>query len=104
MEKKLALSKYEKELSFEIENQRITIDQLIKCGVSKDVLSCEVYLRKIYGDEIIENTFRDDLDESKTKSIKKIEDSERSIDAELRAVVEDIENSEFDKNLDAIVK
>lgn len=104
MEKKLALSKYEKELSFEIENQRITIDQLIKCGVSKDVLSCEVYLRKIYGDEIIENTFRDDLDESKTKSIKKIDDSERSIDAELRAVVEDIENSEFDKNLDAIVK
>ncbi len=104
MEKKLVLSKYEKELSVEIDNQKITIDQLTKCGISKDVLSCEVYLRKIYGDEIIENTFHDDLDESKTKSIKKIDESERNIDAELRAIVDDIENSEFDKNLDAIVK
>ena len=104
MEQKSMLTKYEKELSVEIENQTITVEHLSKCGISKDILSCEVYLRKIYGDEIIENTFHDDLDETKDKVIKKIDESEKNIDAELRAVVQDIENSEFDKNLDTILK
>ena len=104
MEKKSVLEKYEKELSVEIDQQAVTIDHLIKCGISKEVLACEVYLRKIYGDEIVASTYHDDIDETKTKSIKKVGDEERNIDTELRNVVNDIENSEFDQNLETIVK
>lgn len=104
MEQSKLLLNYEKEYASEIAEQVISIDDLMKCGISKKTLASELYLRKIYGDEIVTQTLVDDIDLEKEKKVIKIGDTEKNIDNELRAIFADIENSEFDKNIETVLK
>ena len=95
---------YINEYAHEIENEKVDIEHLNKCGISNDVLAAEVYLYKNYGDEIvIAGAGVDEVDEKK-KTVQKIGEEEKNINNEFRNVIDEIENSEFDKNLEVLMK
>lgn len=100
MEQSKLLTEYEKEFESEVAKQYISIEDLKKCGVSEKTLASELFLRKIYGDEIVKRTLSDIIDERQEKRISKVGEDEKNIDVELRNIWNDIENSEFDKNME----
>lgn len=102
MEKKTLVQNYEKEYSGEIGKISVDIDQLKKVGVAKETLAGELYLRNFYGDEIVKTSNGDDVSEGLEKKVVKIGEEEKNIDKELKSIWNDIEESEFDKNLDSL--
>ena len=103
MDKRENLSNYEKEFSIEIADTYVSCEDLVKCGVSNKILSAEVFLRNIYGDEIF-NTQGSDADSiTGEKRVVKINEDEMNLNSEYKKICSDIENSEFDKNLQTIV-
>lgn len=104
MENSKLVSDYEKEYANEIASVYISIEDLKKCGISEKTLASELYLRNFYGDEIVKSKLVDDVDEKQQKTVVKIDEAEKSIDNELRQIWNDIENSEFDKNVDTIIQ
>ena len=102
MEKQNLVENYEKEFAIEIAKEDISIDDLKKCGVSEKVFVIENYLRGFYGDKIDKQVIVDDLDSDAQKKVTKIGDMEKEYDNQLKEIFEEIENSEFDKNLDVI--
>lgn len=102
MNKKELLKGLEKENFVEINNEIITINELLKCKISKKTLAIEAYLHKIYGDEIFKKSNSDEI--SGVSNVAKLADSEILEDKEFRKICDDIDNSEFDKNLDIILK
>ncbi len=102
MDKRGILRNLEKESIVEINNLKISSKDLEKCGVSKKTLKAEEYLHNIYGDEILEQRVEDNV-EGKT-NIEKLTENEMEEDKEFRNICSDIENSEFDKNIDMVLK
>jgi hypothetical protein len=96
---------YAKEYRSEIDDQMVEVSHLQKCGVTDLSLSAEIYLRDIYGDEIVNtsNIIEENVDE-KTKQVQKIGETEKNSNDEFRSVLNDIEESEFDKNLEILLK
>ena len=47
------IADYAKEYRSEIDDQMVEVSHLQKCGVTDLSLSAEIYLRDIYGDEIV---------------------------------------------------
>ena len=95
---------YINEYASEIENETVDVAHLNKCGISNDVLSAEVHLYGIYGDEIVLNGVGADEVDEKKKTIQKIGEAEKNVNNEFRSVLDEIENSEFDKNLEVLMK
>ena len=104
MENSKIIADYEKEYANEIASVFITIEDLEKCGVSEKTLASELYLRNFYGDEIVKQKLVDDVDDKRQKTVVKIDEAEKDIDNELRQIWNDIESSEFDKNIDTILQ
>ena len=94
------LELFEKDNSYEINNFTIVIEQLQKARVSNFVLASEIYLRKFYGDEIYASKVVDEEDEQNEKKVQKLAEEDMGIDKDYKEICEDIDNSEFDKNLD----
>lgn len=103
MDKKQNLSLFEKDNAYEINNCNVTIDQLKSAGVSVAVMSAETYLRRYYGDVIYSAGHIDGEEEFSDKKIQKLGEEDMTIDKNYKQICEDIENSEFDKNLDEIM-
>ena len=103
MDKKQDLSLFEKDNAYEINNFKVTIDQLKKVGVPDSVLSAETYLRRYYGDVIYTANIIDGLEEQTNKKIQKLDEEDMSIDKNYKQICADIESSEFDKALDEIM-
>ncbi len=102
MDKKEILMNLEKESIVEINNLKVSSSDLEKCGVSAKTLKIEEYLHNIYGDEILKQKIEDNVEGS--SKIAKLSGSEIEEDKEFRNICSDIENSEFDKNIDLILK
>lgn len=96
---------YTKEYRSEIDDHMVEVSHLQKCGVADSSLSAEIYLRDIYGDEIINTSkiIEEVVDESE-KRVQKIGETEKNSNNEFRSVLTDIEESEFDKNLEILLK
>ena len=96
---------YAQDYRSEIDDQIVEVSHLQKCGVSDLTLSAEIYLRDIYGDEIV-NTSKiiEEVIDEKEKKVQKIGETEKSSNSEFRSVLTDIEESEFDKNLEILLK
>ena len=75
-----------------------------KLGISNRVLASEVYLRKLYGDEILISHNSDEVDEKSKRKIVKVEVSEMEKIQGLKNIDEEIVLSEFDKNFEMISK
>lgn len=102
MDKKEIVKNLEKEFLEEINNFDVKISDLEKCGVSRKVFAIEDFLHECYGDEILKNKLDDSVQGS--SNIEKLSESEIDEDKIYRNICNDIENSEFDKNIDIIIK
>ena len=104
MQKK-SVAEYTKEYKSEIDEHVVEVSHLQKCGVNDLSLSAELYLRDIYGDEIV-NTSKiiEEVIDEKEKRVQKIGEVEKNSNNEFRSVLTDIEESEFDKNLEILLK
>ena len=98
------IEKYQKEYMHEINNYRVEVEDLRKLGISNRVLASEVYLRKLYGDEILISHNSYEVDEKSKRKIVKVEVSEMEKIQGLKNIDEEIELSEFDKNFEMISK
>lgn len=91
----------EKEYSEEINLTKITVDDLKKAKISERSISREIYLRKIYGDEILVGSSGDNEIFGK-RSITKLSDGDFGRRKEVASIFEKIEKSKFDEALDRL--
>lgn len=104
MEIKKDLATYQKEYISEVNNHYVSYTELDKWGVPKGVLSAEVYLRKFYGDEIARSEVEEELATSEQTKVSKLNETEIDVDKELRNIYDKIEHSEYDINLEVLMK
>lgn len=98
------ISRYESENFAEIQNCKVSLADLKKLGVTDKVLADEVYLYKIYGDEIVLKNGKLDESFDGKKSVEKINLAEKSLFDEVNQICENIENNEFDTNLEVLIR
>ena len=102
MENKRKLEDFEREYYSEIESYNVSEKDLIDVKVNPKVLAYEVYLRKSFGDSFSSDGNVDDYDAKAKRSVEKLT-KEKLDNSELNSIMESIEKSEFDDNLDAII-
>ena len=102
MENKRKLEDFEKEYYSEIESYNVSEKDLIDAKVNPKFLAYEVYLRKSFGDSFSHNGNADDYDANAKRSVEKLT-KDKLDNSELTAIIESIETSEFDDNLDSII-
>lgn len=103
MESSKKLTDFENEYYFEINNYVVRDKDLIDAKVPKKVLAYEVYLRRAFGDAFAKTTADDDYDKSAKRKVEKLT-KDKLDNSELTAIMEDISTSEFDDNLDVILR
>lgn len=103
MESSKKLTDFENEYYFEINNYVVRDKDLIDAKVPKKVLAYEVYLRRAFGDAFAKTTADDDYDKSAKRKVEKLT-KDKLDNSELTAIMEDINTSEFDDNLDVILR
>lgn len=97
------LADFENEYFNEIKSYIVTEKDLVEAKVPSKVLAYEVYLRRIFGDNFANENSDNDYDENAKRKVEKL--SKESLDnSELNNILNDISNSEFDANLDIILK
>ncbi|MBQ8425994.1 MAG: hypothetical protein IJX17_08285 [Clostridia bacterium] len=85
------------EFSIEVENHKISAQDLKKFGVSDIVLKSEIYLKKYYGEDILLNEEAETVvDVSQTK-IEKVDLNEINKISELTKMIDDVSNTDFDR-------
>ena len=91
------------EFSDEIKNCQISSKDLKKLGVSENTLLAEIYLKKMYGEDIIiDEDAKSEVDLTK-KKIEKIDLNELEKMTELKTYIENISKSDFDEKLDIVL-
>lgn len=91
------------EFSDEIKNCQISSKDLKKLGVSENTLLAEIYLKKMYGEDIIiDEDAKGEVDLTK-KKIEKIDLNELGKMTELKTYIENISKSDFDEKLDIVL-
>ncbi len=97
------LTDFENEYYFEINNYVVRDKDLIDAKVPQKVLAYEVYLRRAFGDAFAKTSADDDYDKTSKRRVEKL--TKDNLDnSELTAIMEDISKSEFDDNLDVILR
>ena len=90
------------EFYIETKNCNVTAEDLKSAGVSDLVLKSEIYLKSLYGDDIIfDEEVSGEIDLSK-KKVEKINLNELNKITELSKFIDSISASEFDKNLEIL--
>ena len=103
MDNEKKLTDFENEYYFEINNYVVRDKDLIAAKVPQKVLAYEVYLRKAFGDTFAKITADDDYDSSARRRVEKLT-KDKLDNSELMSILEDINTSDFDDNLDIILK
>ena len=103
MENNKKLTDFENEYYFEINNYVVRDKDLIDAKVPQKVLAYEVYLRKAFGDSFAKTTADDDYDGSAKRKIEKLT-KDKLDNSELNTIIEEINTSEFDDNVDIILR
>ena len=104
MEKVTKIFDYEKENLSEINELSVSIEDLKKYGISDEILAFENGLRKFYGDDILRKKEMDEIESEENRTITKVGLNEMQIDNQFKTICEEIEKSEFDEDLDIILK
>ena len=101
IEKKLA--NFENEYYYEINNHFVKEQDLVNVKIPLKILAYESYLRKFFGDAFAKTTPDDDFDVSAKKRVERLT-KDKLDNSELVRILEDIGKSEFDENLDIILR
>lgn len=94
---------YESEYYSEIANFCVSENDLLNLKIQSKVLAYEVYLRGIFGDRFANLEITDEIDEKAQKKVEKLT-KEKLTNNEYNKIIEDIDTSKFDDNLDMIIK
>lgn len=103
MDNEKKLTDFENEYYFEINNYVVRDKDLIAVKVPQKILAYEVYLRKAFGDAFAKTSVDDDYDGTAKRSVEKLT-KDKLDNSELTTILEDINHSEFDDNLDIILR
>lgn len=103
MENNKKLTDFENEYYFEINSYVVRDKDLIDAKVSPKLLAYEVYLRKAFGDCFSKTSSDDDYDDSSKRKVEKLT-KDKLDNSELTTILSDINTSEFDDNLDVILR
>ncbi len=98
----MKVENFESEYYDEILSAEVKVSDLEKFGVKKKTLSKELYLKNIYGDEIIFIKNEDSLAKGAKKSITKLTEEELGLRSELSEIYSSIDNSNFDEAFDML--
>lgn len=96
------LSDFEKEYYSEINNYNVSEKDLVGAKVHPKSLAYEVYLRKFFGDGFAQKNAVDDYDAGAKRKVEKLT-KEKLDNSEFSNIMSDIEQSEFDDNVEAII-
>ena len=102
MEKQSKLVKFKKEFAEEINASSVSIEELIRAKVSKEVLNAEVALRKVFGDEIYKRKLVDEKIEGE-KTVIKLSDEDISFDSEVRDICEGLIDADFEMGVNVLL-
>lgn len=97
------LKDFENEYYSEIKTFQVKENDLLEFKIQPKILAYEVYLRKILGDKFASAETFDDFDSKAKKKVEKLSAESLNND-EFNKIIEDVNNSEFDDNVDMIVK
>ncbi|MBQ4541353.1 MAG: hypothetical protein IJA23_00725 [Clostridia bacterium] len=103
MDNEKKLTDFENEYYFEINNYVVRDKDLIAAKVPQKVLAYEVYLRKAFGDSFAKTTADDDYDGLAKRKVEKLT-KDKLDNSELNTIIEEINTSEFDDNVDIILR
>lgn len=99
----MKLEDFEKEYYEEINKTEVKVEDLEKLGVNKKTLSKEVYLKNLYGDEIVDDGSGDIQNVKGAKKIvAKLTEEELGLKSEFVNIFSAIDRSMFDKNFDEL--
>lgn len=98
MEKNEQMQSFKKEFLDEIKAENVSIESLKKYKISNAVLSAEVKLRKVFGDEIYVPEKKEETLNGK-KEIVKLSETDIAFDSEVREICENLDNSDFDSKV-----
>ncbi|MBQ8451194.1 MAG: hypothetical protein IJ538_00215 [Clostridia bacterium] len=96
------LKNFELENATEIGEFNVSFETLIRLGVKEKTLVTESYLYDIFGDSVSSYVQTEDDNVSGMKRVEKLTDAERGSNAALLSVNDEIENNEFDNELELI--
>lgn len=89
---------FKKEFLDEINSQKVSVDDLKKNKISNSVLSAEITLRKVFGDEIYAEK-REENSISGEKNIVKLSEEDIAFDSGVREICENLTDQQFDSNV-----
>ena len=102
MSKQKNLDLIKKEFSEDIEKQIITIDDLKKWGVSKQILQSEIFLRKYFGGEIYSQKKTEEKIVGE-KEVIKLTEEDIAFDSQVREICDNLVDYEFDNNVGVLL-
>ena len=97
------INDFQNEYYEEIENYCVSEQDFVKLKIQPKILAYEVYLRKVLGDKFAGIKDADDYDERSKRKIEKVSKNMLNND-EFNNILNDIETSKFDENVEMIVK
>ena len=86
----------------ETKEKNITIEDLKKAGVSELVIKSEIYLKKLYGEDIILIEEAETSIDLSKKKIEKVDLSEINKISEFTKKIDDVSNTDFDRFVEII--
>ena len=96
------INEYEKEFQTEVEQENVSVEDMLNFGISKSALALEVYLKNIYGEGLFKNEVSDKTDVS-AKDIKKLTDFDLNRNQELQNILSELEQKEFDEQVNKVL-
>ena len=102
MDNQVKIKEFKKLFSDEINERNIDVDILKKLKVSQSVLEAEVFLRKIFGDEIYVPK-KVEAEITGQKEIVRLTEEDMIFDTQVREICDNIADVEFDNNVGLIL-
>lgn len=93
---------FKKEFQDEINNYNVSLDDLKKVKLSNSVLSAEITLRKVFGDEIFVSKKTEETIGGE-KTIVKLSEEDISFDSRVRELCEQLPDANFDANISVVL-
>ena len=102
MDNQLKFKEFKREFIDEINENSVSVEMLKNLKISNSVLEAEVFLRKIFGDEIY---IPKKVEEKITgeKEVVKLTEEDMIFDTQVRELCENVADVEFDNNVGMLI-
>lgn len=98
-----SLENFENEYADEIESGEIEVEDLLGVQIPENALKCEIYLRKIYGDEFVQDKSEESVEVSGKAVVEKLGEKDLSVNKTLNERLVEIEKDPFNNSLESLL-